>query len=164
VEVVRWVDIGSVDVALLEIIEKFDNASVHADLIDQALRALSFLYSSNSNDFAEISNGVWLKIFAAHSEANPSMFLNVMKLVNGYFASKKHNSKLKMGFFFRMHYAAIVSGFRKHGQNLDVAQEGRKLIERRNSVKIAIILLTHHSHEVDIARTALSTFRKVSVK
>jgi hypothetical protein len=36
-KVVRSVDIGSVDVALLKIIEKFDNASLHAELIEQAL-------------------------------------------------------------------------------------------------------------------------------
>jgi hypothetical protein len=112
VEVVRSVDIGSVDVALLTIIEKFDNANLHADLIEQALRALSFLYSSSSsssssNAFAEISDGVWIKLFATSSE---DMFLNAMKLLNSYFAPKKRYSKIKIDSYNRMQPLSVDLG------------------------------------------------------
>jgi len=63
------------------------------------------------------------------SQANASMFLNVLKLINSYFVQKNRVIVIDMKVYLQKYDAAFVGRFRKHVRNYDIAQEGRKFIQ-----------------------------------
>jgi hypothetical protein len=157
---------GRVDVAVIGMIKKFS----HLDLMKEILQTLIFLYSSSKGDtFVKLTKPLWLQIFADCSE-EANKFLNLLRLINCYFMSEKRRGNDALKQWCDDHAKSIISGFRTHGCNIDVAVEGLKFLRWLHKYenqyilpRVAILLLKNHGPDSDVGRTVTSSIRRFAL-